>query len=140
MIAVDPILDFLNICIWTGVIDKEKPVNVVLIADSSSGKSEILKHLQCDISVFLTDFTTRDLSAVLKDEKKRIILLSDMQAIFSHKNSVIGTTTQALRNLLAEGIYNDPFSADKIERRLGMITAIPPFEFKSKHVQNKFKS
>jgi hypothetical protein len=129
VIAVDPILDFLNICIWTGVIEGEKPVNVLVIAESSSGKSEILKHLQCEISVFLTDLTTRDLSMVMNDPKKRIVLLSDMQAIFSHKSTVVGTTTQALRNLLEEGIYNDPYSAQKINRRFGMITAIPPQEF-----------
>jgi hypothetical protein len=129
MIAVDPILDFLNICIWTGVVEGEKPVNVVLVAESSSGKSEILKHLQCEISVFLTDMTTRDLSLIMAQPKKRIVLLSDMQAIFSHKSTVVGTTTQALRNLLEEGIYNDPFSAQKVNRRFGMITAIPPAEF-----------
>jgi len=129
MIAVDPILDFLNICIWTGVVEGEKPVSVVLVAESSSGKSEILQHLQCEITIFQTDMTTRDLSLIMADPKKRIVLLSDFQAIFSHKSTVVGTTTQALRNLLEEGIFNDPFSAQKVNRRFGMITAIPPGEF-----------
>src|SRR5271169_492011 len=129
MIAVDPILDFLNICVWTSVLADEQPVSVVIVADTSSGKSEMLKKLQCPLSIFITDMTTRDLSLIMADKNKRIILLSDMQAIFSHKSTVVGTTTQALRNLLEEGIYNDPFSAETISRRFGMVTAIPPNEF-----------
>ncbi len=129
MIAVDPILDFLNICIWTSVLQDEQPVSVVIVADTSSGKSEMLKKLQCPLSIFITDMTTRDLSAIMLDKNKRVVLLSDMQAIFSHKSTVVGTTTQALRNLLEEGIYNDPYSGERAERRFGMITAIPPTEF-----------
>jgi hypothetical protein len=138
MIAVDPILDFLNICVWTAALEDEPPVSVVLISDSSSGKSAMLKKLQCPITIFLTDMTTRDLSAVMGDREKRMILLSDMQAIFSHKSTVVGTTTQALRNLLEEGIYNDPFSGAEVSRRFGMITAIPPAEFQ--HVNKVFVS
>lgn len=129
LIAVDPILDFLNICIWTGVVENEQPVSVIILADSGSGKSGILQKMQCAIAQFITDMTTRDLSNIMADPKKRIILLSDMQAIFSHKSTVVGTTTQALRNLLEEGIFNDPFSGAKINRRFGMISAIPPNEF-----------
>jgi hypothetical protein len=90
----------------------------------------MLKKLQCPLSIFITDMTTRDLSIIMADKDKRMILLSDMQAIFSHRSTVVGTTTQALRNLLEEGIYNDPFSAEKISRRFGMISAIPPNEFR----------
>jgi hypothetical protein len=129
MIAVDPILDFLNICVWTGVLEGEQPVSVVIVADSSSGKSAMLQKLQCPITIFQTDMTTRDLSEIMKDKDKRIILLSDMQAIFSHKSTVVGTTTQALRNLLEEGIWNDPFTGASAKRRFGMISGIPPVEF-----------
>lgn len=129
MIAVDPILDFLSICVWTASIEDEQAVSVVLVSESSAGKSTMLKQLQCPTTVFLTDMTTRDISLTMADKEKRIILLSDMQAIFSHKSTVVGTTSQALRNLLEEGIYNDPFSGAKINRRFGMITAIPPAEF-----------
>lgn len=140
MIAADPILDFLSICVWTAMLVNEQPVSVVLIADSSSGKSEMLKKLRCPITIFTTDMTTRDLSNIMADKDKRIILLSDMQAIFSHKSTVVGTTTQALRNLLQEGIYTDPFSGQAIERRFGLITAIPPTEFKSSKVDKMFHS
>lgn len=129
MIAVDPILDFLSICIWTASIENEQAVSVVLVSESSAGKSTILKQLQCPTTIFLTDMTTRDISKVMEDKEKRIILLSDMQAMFSHKSTVVGTTSQALRNLLEEGIYNDPFSGNRINRRFGMISAIPPAEF-----------
>lgn len=111
------------------MLEDEQPVSVVMLADSGSGKSNILKRLECPISIFQTDMTTRDLSAIMSDPTKRIILLSDMQSIFSHKSTVTSMTTQALRNLLEEGIYNDPFSGAKLNRRFGMISAIPPDEF-----------
>jgi len=126
MIAVDPILDFLSICVWTASITDEQAVSVVIVAESSAGKSTMLKQLQCPTTIFITDMTTRDISNIMADREKRIILLSDFQAMFSHKSTVVGTTSQALRNLLEEGIYNDPFSGAKMHRRFGMITAIPP--------------
>ena len=47
-------------------------------------------------------------------------------------------TLQSLRNLLEEGIYNDPFSGAKVQRRMGMIAGIPPKEFHE--YSNKFLS
>lgn len=129
MINVDPILDFLCLAVWTGVLQGEEPVSVVLVSDSSGGKTSMLKKLVCPITTFNTDLTTRDISAIINDKGKRIILLSDMQAIFVHKSSVVSMTLQALRNLLEEGIYNDPFSGNKMQRRMGMIAGIPPTEF-----------
>lgn len=129
MINVDPILDFLCLAIWTAVLENEEPVSVVLVSESSGGKTSMLKKLICPITTFNTDLTTRDISAILADKNKRIILLSDMQAIFVHKSSVVSMTLQGLRNLLEEGIYNDPFSGVKMNRRMGMIAGIPPKEF-----------
>jgi hypothetical protein len=130
MINVEPILDFLNLATWTSVLEDEEPVSVVLVSDSSGGKTSMLKKLICPVTTFITDLTTRDLSAIINDKNKRMILLSDMQAIFVHKSSVVSMTLQGLRNLLEEGIYNDPFSGAKIQRRMGMIAGIPPTEFR----------
>ena len=138
MINVDPILDFLCLAVWTAVLADEEPVSVVLVSDSSGGKTSMLKKLICPITTFNTDLTTRDISNILTDKNKRIILLSDMQAIFVHKSSVVSMTLQGLRNLLEEGIYNDPFSGAKVQRRLGMIAGIPPVEYLQ--FSNKFLS
>jgi hypothetical protein len=129
MINVDPILDFLCLAVWTAVLEGEEPVSVVLVSDTSGGKTSMLRKLICPITTFNTDLTTRDISNIISDKNKRIILLSDMQAIFVHKSSVVSMTLQGLRNLLEEGIYNDPFSGAKIQRRMGMIAGIPPREF-----------
>jgi hypothetical protein len=138
MINVDPILDFLCLAMWTAVLEGEEPVSVVLVSDSSGGKTSMLKKLICPIATFNTDLTTRDISGIINDKNKRMILLSDMQAIFVHKSSVVSMTLQGLRNLLEEGIYNDPFSGAKVKRRMGMIAGIPPAEFRE--VGNKFLS
>jgi ABC-type antimicrobial peptide transport system ATPase subunit len=138
MINVDPILDFLCLAVWTAVLQHEEPVSVVLVSDSSGGKTSMLKKLICPITTFNTDLTTRDISTIISDKNKRIILLSDMQAIFVHKSSVVSLTLQALRNLLEEGIYNDPYSGVKVNRRMGIIAGIPPKEFYQ--FSNKFLS
>ena len=130
MINVEPILDFLSLAVWTSVLEGEEPVSVVLVSDSSGGKTSMLKKLICPVTTFITDLTTRDLSTIIGDKNKRMILLSDMQAIFVHKSSVVSMTLQGLRNLLEEGIYNDPFSGAKVQRRMGMIAGIPPTEFR----------
>jgi hypothetical protein len=130
MINVEPILDFLSLATWTSVLEDEEPVSVVLVSDSSGGKTSMLKKLICPVTTFITDLTTRDLSAIINDKEKRMILLSDMQAIFVHKSSVVSMTLQGLRNLLEEGIYNDPFSGAKVKRRMGMIAGIPPTEYR----------
>jgi hypothetical protein len=138
MINVDPILDFLCLAVWTAVLEGEEPVSVVLVSDTSGGKTSMLRKLICPITTFQTDLTTRDISNIISDKSKRMILLSDMQAIFVHKSSVVSMTLQGLRNLLEEGIYNDPFSGSKVQRRMGMISGIPPREFNQ--VTTKFLS
>jgi hypothetical protein len=138
VINVEPILDFLSLAMWTSVLQDEEPVSVVLVSYSSGGKTSMLKKLICPVATFITDLTTRDLTIILNDRNKRMILLSDMQAIFVHKSSVVSMTLQALRNLLEEGIYNDPFTGNKIQRRMGMIAGIPPEEFRQ--FGNKFLS
>lgn len=129
MINVEPILDFLCLAVWTSVLEGEEPVSVVLVSDSSGGKSSMLKKLICHITTFQTDLTTRDISTIVNDKSKKIILLSDLQAVFVHKSSVVSMTLQGLRNLLEEGMYNDPFNGTKVQRRMGMICGIPPKEF-----------
>lgn len=129
MINVDPILDFLCLAVWSSVLQDEEPVSVVLVSNSSGGKTSMLKKLICPVTSFNTDLTTRDISNIIGDKSKKMILLSDMQAIFVHKTSVVGMTLQTLRNLLEEGLYNDPFTGQKVNRRMGMIAGIPPHEF-----------
>jgi hypothetical protein len=43
MIKLEPVLDIVESTVWTGVIDGEKPLSVMLIASVGSGKSEILR-------------------------------------------------------------------------------------------------
>jgi len=130
MIATEPIEDFLVTVLWTSKIENANPLSVILHAPSAGGKSSIIRKLQghrfeCPITRLHTDLTTREISKAVRERDIHFILLSDLQAVFAHKNTVISMTVQALRNLTAEGIYNDPFSGERVEKKLGFIAGVP---------------
>lgn len=130
MIATESIEDFLVNILWTAKVSNSNPLSCILHAPSAGGKSSIIRKLMgskfdCPIVKMHTDLTTREISQAVRQREVHFILLSDLQAVFAHKSTVITMTVQALRNLTAEGIYNDPFSGERVNKRLGFIAAVP---------------
>lgn len=126
MIALEPLKDFLSLCVWTGAVKGERPASAIVIGAPGSGKTSILEMIQCEAAPFLSDLTAREISGLLREHKKAThILLADMMAIFGHRGPVVRLTCRAISSLTGESLLNDPFDGSKQDRTLGLITAIP---------------
>lgn len=142
IVGLGPLIDFCELCLWTGAVSGERPASCILVAAAGSGKSSVLEKLQCDAAPLVTDLTSREISAVLRENPGAThILLSDMMAIFSHRSSVVSLACSMLGNLTGDAARTDSFQGGKVEpRQLGLITAIPTPDFQSRKVQRQLNT
>lgn len=142
IVGLAPLLDFCELCLWTGAVEGERPASCILVAAAGAGKTSVLEQLQCPTAPFCTDLTSRELSATLRENPAAThILLSDMMALFSHRRSVVALACSMIGNLTGDAIHNDSFSGNKLEpRQLGLITAVPTKDFQSKRVQEQMQT
>lgn len=142
IIGLSPLLDFLELVIWTGSVTGERPGSAILVAAPGAGKSSVLESLRCDSAPFCTDLTSRELSNVMREHPAAThILLSDMMAIFAHRRSVVALACAMLSNLTGDSLRNDSFSGERKEpRQLGLVTAIPTKDFATRRVQSQLQT
>lgn len=126
---MEPLQDFLSLCIWTGAVAGERPVSAIVIAPPGAGKTSLLEMVQCDAAPIVSDITSREIHRILLENHAAThILLKDMMAIFGHKTSVVTLTLRSISSLTGEKMDTDPFSGAQLPnggRMLGLITAIP---------------
>jgi len=114
MINLEEIQKLVECAVLTGFVkNKDKGVNLLLIADAESGKSEIIQLLKEMPQVHYTsDLSTKPLIDELmpKFEREEIshLLIPDFITPLSHKKSA-ETLISILNNLLAEGLKDVKF-------------------------------
>ncbi|MGH8715522.1 MAG: hypothetical protein ACREA9_28980 [Pyrinomonadaceae bacterium] len=140
LFQVSVLLDFVKLLIWTGQLADERPASAIIVAPAGSGKTTLLENVQCDNAAFVGDLTARPLSGLVRNsEKITHILLGDMLSIFGHKAATVKLTTRLISQMTGESLLHDPWTGDAIPpRKIGLITAIPPEDFKkqSSHIQS----
>lgn len=137
LLQLGPIRDFVELLIWTGQLSDERPGSAIVVAPAGGGKTTILESLQCEQAKFEGDFTARTATTILRNEKITHILLGDMLTLFAHRASTVKLSMSVISKLTGEKLKTDPFTAEAIpDRMIGLITAIPPEDFKkqSKHI------
>jgi hypothetical protein len=138
---LEPIIDILRACIWTGKLGDEKPVSVMLIAEQESAKTECLKYFRGTPTLrYLSDLTSRGLlpyKREILDGKLRHIVLLDLVRLLSHGKGVSERTIQTIASLMEEG-ESETSDAGGRESwgaefpRIGVLMAITPRFFKAK--------
>lgn len=128
--------DFLQLLIWTGQLSDERPASAVIVAPPGAGKTTMLQGLQCEQAMFTGDLTARPLSGMIRNSDKMThILLGDMLSLFGHKESTVKLTLRLVSQMTGEKIGHDPWTGESIrEREIGLITAIPPEDFKKRAI------
>ena len=133
MIGLEPLYDFVSLCLWTGAVQGERPASAIIIAPPGSGKTSVLERMKGESSPFVSDLTSREISAILRDHPHAThILLSDMMALFSHKGPVTDLSCSMLGALTGDSLKTDGFTGrDTGGKKMGLITAIPTYDFET---------
>lgn len=138
LLQVGPLMDFVMLVIWTGQLADERPISGIIVAPAGAGKTTILENLQCEQARFVGDFTARTASAIVRNDKVTHILLGDMLSLFAHRASTVKLSMAVVSKMTGEKLDVDPWSGENLQepRMIGLITAIPPDDFKrhSKHI------
>ena len=119
LIEVDDLIKLVNLALLTGRVKNSKRVSMLLIADTETGKTQILEvfmHLR-------TVIWANDLSAhVIVDEVapqveqgKTHILIPDLLKVLAHQKVVTKNTMTMLNSIMEEGIKNVMFYGTRRE-------------------------
>jgi hypothetical protein len=132
LIDVDDLIKLVNLAILTGRIKNAKPISMLLIADTETGKTQILEVFMNLKSVIWAN----DLSAhVIVDEVasqvekgKTHVLVPDLLKVLGHQKVVTRNTMTMLNAIMEEGLKNVMFYGTRKEFkqpvRCGVIAAI----------------
>jgi hypothetical protein len=138
MIGVEQILEIIKTAYASAYLKMDKPINLLLIAESDSGKSQIIMTYKTPESEIVSDMTTKGLFAILEKrngDEPITIIIPDFNAVLGHKPSVAGGTVGALLSLLEEGTAKTADGGgikDMKGKKVSLITAMTPGVFFSK--------
>ena len=134
MIKLDWLRELITYVLYSSFVKNEIPVSILLIANSESGKTQVLEKFRNAKSVlWLTDFTRYGISTTYYDRIKslelRTIIMPDMCAIVQEPNQKVSErVVNFLTSIIEEGVTNittyNINIASKVPIRMGFIGAI----------------
>lgn len=106
MIGTELLRELVECVILTGRIIDIDPVSLLLIAAPESGKTSIVLERPCNAIEAFADVTGRGLHQIIKEKGKEIthIVINDLVAVLSHRQSVNKYTISQLNAYTEEGI------------------------------------
>lgn len=106
MIGTELLRELVECVILTGRITDVDPVSLLLIAAPESGKTSIVLERPCNAIEAFADVTGRGLHQIIKDKGKEIthVVINDLVAVLSHRQSVNKYTISQLNAYTEEGI------------------------------------
>lgn len=133
-LKLEPIIEVIRTAIWTGRVENEKPVSLMLVAEQESAKTECLKFFRGTSSlVYLADLTSRGLSVYKKEIEAgvlRHICIMDLIRVVNHGKGVSNRTIQTLSSLMEEGESDSSDAGGNTKWEgfptVGLLTAITP--------------
>lgn len=116
LIGMQLVEEFITTVILSGHLQNEAPVSTVLIATPECGKTSIVLERPCKAVFPVTDATGRGLMEICKMRGEIThIVLNDLVAIMSHKQTVNQYTLSVINAMTEEGIQAVAFPGS-IER------------------------
>ncbi len=128
MIKVDDIKKIMKLVLISSFLKYEKPLSLLLLGDTGTGKTEIIRKFSSERLLFCTDVSYSGLIEELKrNNSARHILIPDFIKITMKRRSTTDNLISLLNALVEEGLrtvivgHNNKF--DFNGRNLGLITA-----------------
>jgi len=107
MIGTHLLRELVETVILTGRVSSVEPVSLLLIAAPESGKTSVVLEKRCKAVEAFSDVTGKGLHQILKNNKELThIVINDLVAVLSHKQSVNRYTMSQLNAITEEGISN----------------------------------
>lgn len=105
MIGVELLRELIETVILTGRVQNVDPMSLLLIAAPESGKTSVVLERPCKVVEPFTDITGRGIHQVLAQNMNIThIVINDMVAVLSHRQSVNKYTISQLNAITEEGI------------------------------------
>lgn len=128
VIGMELIRELVETVILTGKIKDVYPVSLLLIASPESGKTSIVLDRPCKSVAVFTDVTGRGIQMILQQKKEIThIVINDLVAVLSHKQTVNKYTISVMNALTEEGISSiaTPAGIETFDHgRKGIITSL----------------
>lgn len=128
MIGTELLRELIETVILTGKVKGINPVSLLLIAAPESGKTSVVLEKGCKSIEAYADITGRGIHTVIKSNPEMThIVINDLVACLSHKQSVNRYTIAQLNAITEEGITNiaTPGGVEKFEDgRRGIIASL----------------
>lgn len=140
MIKTGELLELLKLVLFSGYIENERPLSVMLVGNVGIGKTEVLQNYKESSNIaFLTDVTYMGLINLLEEQKElRHLIIPDFLKITMKKQSTAENFISCLNALTEEGLSKISLfgmSKDFKGKRAGVITATT----KDSYAQHKKK-
>jgi len=105
LIGMNLISEFVESVIMTGRLKYHEPVSVLLIAGPESGKTSVVNQRRCKAIQVFSDVTGKGLVEICKTQPEvSHVVLNDLVAIMSHKQTVNRYTLAMINAMTEEGI------------------------------------
>ncbi len=132
LIEVDDLIKLVNLAILTGRVKNAKPISMLLIGDTETGKTQILEvFMNLKPVIWANDLSAHvivDEVAPEVEKGKTHILIPDLLKVLGHQKVVTRNTMTMLNSIMEEGLKNVMFYGTRKEFkqpvRCGVIAAI----------------
>jgi hypothetical protein len=142
MEALSEVIKLVTTVLWSGQLEGERPLSMILVAPAGAGKTSVLEHLECITGKFFSDFTSREvLAAINGNQNLTHLILGDFLSVFGHAKGTIKLSINLLARLTGDTMRQKPWSGEEMQpKRMGFISAIPPDDLNKREVRSHVRS
>jgi hypothetical protein len=141
MEGLEDVIKLVTTILWSGQVEGERPLSMILVAPPGAGKTSILENMECSTAKFFTDFTSREIITTLNGSQNLThILLGDFLSVFGHNKSTVKLSINLLSRLTGDTMRQKPWSGEEIQpKKMGFISAIPPDDLNKREIKTHIR-
>lgn len=142
MVGLEQVIDLVTAVLWSGQVEGERPLSLILVAPPGSGKTSVLELVECETAKFFSDFTSREVKSALGENASLThLMLGDFLSLFGHSKGTVKLSINLVSRLTGDTIRQKPWTGEEIKpKKMGLITAIPPDDLNKREIRSHVRS